>query len=129
MIGAGIAQRTIFEGPKTETAAISVKDEAPYILIDGAVLNQMPGTQTLRAQSEGDLFASYGRTADMEDWLADATYNHVSLGKNGKIETTLVEADTTAAPTPDGEASSDPAAGDAAAGDTAAGDAAAGDAA
>ncbi|MFD4957332.1 glycosyl transferase [Microbacterium sp. NPDC058389] len=124
MIGAGIAQRTIFEGPKTETAAISVEDEAPYILIDGAVLNQLPGTQTLRAQAEGDLFASYGRTADMEDWLADATYNHVSLGKNGKIETTLVEADTTAAPT-EGDTATDPAAGDAAAGDVAAGDAAA----
>jgi len=123
MIGAGIAQRTIFEGPKTETAAISVKDEAPYILIDGAVLNQMPGTQTLRAQAEGDLFASYGRTADMEDWLADATYNHVSLGKDGTVETTLVEADTTAAP-----AEGDAAAGDAAAGDVAPGDAA-GDAA
>ncbi|MGN6219174.1 MAG: glycosyl transferase [Microbacterium sp.] len=129
MIGAGIAQRTIFEGPKTETAAISVKDAAPYILIDGAVLNQMPGTQTLRAQSEGDLFASYGRTADMQDWLADATYNHVSLGKNGKIETTLVEADPTAAPAQGDDASGDPAAGDAAAGDAAAGDAAAGDAA
>jgi len=118
MIGAGIAQRTIFEGPKTETAAISVKDEAPYILIDGAVLNQMPGTQTLRAQAEGDLFASYGRTADMEDWLADAAYNHVSLGKDGKIETTLVEAETAAAPA-EGDAGSDDAATDPAAGDAA----------
>ena len=129
MIGAGIAQRTIFEGPKTETAAISVEDEAPYILIDGAVLNQMPGTQTLRAQAEGDLFASYGRTADMKDWLADATYDHVSLGKNGKIETTLVEADTTTAPAEGGATTGDATTGDAAAGDAAAGDAAAGDAA
>ncbi|MBW9092877.1 glycosyl transferase [Microbacterium jejuense] len=122
MIGAGIAQRTIFEGPKTETAAISVKDEAPYILIDGAVLNQMPGTQTLRAQAEGDLFASYGRTADMEDWLADATYNHVSLGKDGKIDTTLVEPEIEPAPSEgdagaadDAGAATDAAAGDAAA--------------
>ncbi|WP_345543537.1 glycosyl transferase [Microbacterium jejuense] len=104
MIGAGIAQRTIFEGPKTETAAISVEDDAPYMLIDGAVLNQMPGTQTLRAQADGDLFASYGRTSDMEDWLADATYNRVTVSKNGTIKTTLVEPETT-----DPAATTDPA--------------------
>ena len=39
---AGIAQRTVFQGPKTETASISVEEDAPYLLIDGAVLNQLP---------------------------------------------------------------------------------------
>ena len=90
MIGAGIAQRTVFQGPKTETAAISVDEEAPYLLIDGAVLNQLPGTQTLRAQGEGDIFASYGRTADMEAWLANSEYNHVTLSR-GEVETALVK--------------------------------------
>ena len=28
MIGAGIAQRTVFQGPKTETASISVEEDA-----------------------------------------------------------------------------------------------------
>lgn len=90
MIGAGLAQRTIFQGPKTETAAISVEEEAPFLLIDGAVLNQLPGTQTLRAQGEGEIFASYGRTADMQAWLADSEYNHVTLD-GSTVETTLVE--------------------------------------
>lgn len=90
MIGAGLAQRTIFQGPKTETAAISVEEEAPFLLIDGAVLNQLPGTQTLRAQGEGQIFASYGRTADMQAWLADSEYNHVTLD-GSTVETTLVE--------------------------------------
>src|SRR5690349_11478965 len=61
MIVAGIAQRTIFQGPSTETASISTKQEAPYLLIHGAVLNQLPGAQTLRAQADGDIFAAYGR--------------------------------------------------------------------
>ena len=78
MIGAGIAQRTIFQGPRTETTAISVEEETPYLLIDGAVLNQMPGTQTLRAQAEGDIFAAYGRTADMEAWLSDTDVQRMS---------------------------------------------------
>ena len=90
MIGAGLAQRTIFQGPKTETAAISVEEEAPFLLIDGAVLNQLPGTQTLRAQGDGEIFASYGRTADMQAWLADSEYNHVTLS-GGAVETTFVE--------------------------------------
>jgi hypothetical protein len=118
MIGAGIAQRTIFQGPRTETTAISVEEETPYLLIDGAVLNQMPGTQTLRAQAQGDLFASYGRTADMESWLADSTYTHVTLEAPGEVATVVVEPELDAvaddtAPTTDaaaGDATTDAAA-------------------
>ncbi len=126
MIGAGIAQRTVFQGPKTETTAISVEESAPYLLIDGAVLNQMAGTQTLRAQAKGDLFAAYGRTADVEAWLADTSYNHVTLDDQGQPSTELVK--PTAA-TPDDATTGDTAAGDAAEGDAAAGDAVADDAA
>ena len=106
MIGAGIAQRTIFQGPRTETTAISVEEETPYLLIDGAVLNQMPGTQTLRAQAEGELFASYGRTADMESWLSDTTYTHVTLAGDGELETAVVEpaVDAIAGATPEAPA-------------------------
>ena len=84
MIGAGIAQRTVFQGPKTETASISVEEDAPYLLIDGAVLNQLPGAQTLRAQGDGDIFAAYGRTADMEAWLSDTAYNEVYARRRGR---------------------------------------------
>ncbi|SFS06334.1 hypothetical protein SAMN04487846_2094 [Microbacterium sp. cf046] len=109
MIGAGIAQRTVFQGPKSETSDLSVSEEAPYLLIDGAVLNRLPGAQTLRAQGEGDIFAAYGRTADLKAWLADATYNEVSLGDDGEIVSDAVApatadddstADATATPTP-----------------------------
>jgi hypothetical protein len=102
MIGAGIAQRTIFQGPRTETTAISAEEQAPYLLVDGAVLNQMPGTQTLRAQADGDIFASYGRTADMEAWLSDTEYNHVTLSRGGDVVTELVE------PEPTGDAAAEP---------------------
>ncbi|WP_082561522.1 glycosyl transferase [Microbacterium sp. Root61] len=111
MIGAGIAQRTVFQGPKTETAAISVTEDAPYVMIDGAVLNKLPGAQTLRAQGEGTIFAAYGRTDDMTAWLAESDFTHVSLDKKGEIVTDEVA--PTAAPSP--EATADSAAGDAAA--------------
>ena len=47
MIIAGIAQRTVFQGPTTETASISIEEDAPYLLIDAAVLNQLPASQLL----------------------------------------------------------------------------------
>ncbi|MET0672492.1 MAG: glycosyl transferase [Microbacterium pygmaeum] len=91
MIGAGIAQRTVFQGPTTETADLSVSEDAPYLLIDGAVLNSVAGAQTLRAQGEGEIFAAYGRTADMKAWLSDTTYNEISLGSDGQIDSASVE--------------------------------------
>ncbi len=90
MIGAGIAQRTVFQGPKAETASISVEEDAPYLLIDAAVLNQLPASK-LRAQGEGDIFAAYGRTVDMEAWLSDTAYNAVDVDGKGEITTTMVE--------------------------------------
>ncbi len=91
MIGAGIAQRTVFQGPKTQTTSISIEDEAPYVLIEGDVLTSMPGAQTLRASGEGQIFAAYGRTADLEAWLSDSTYNVVTVDKNGTASATIVE--------------------------------------
>lgn len=98
MIGAGIAQRTVFQGPDADIAAISVDEEAPYLLIDGAVLNETAGAQTLRAQGDGEIFAAYGRTADMQAWLADTPYNVASLDESGEIVTELVEPEIEAQP-------------------------------
>ena len=105
MIGAGIAQRTVFQGPRTSTTELSVEGDAPYLLIDGAVLNALPGTQTLRAHGDGDIFAAYGRTADIKAWLSDTSYTQVTL--DGELpQSDLVEPEQTTAPT----ATPDPAA-------------------
>ncbi|WP_404433249.1 glycosyl transferase [Microbacterium lacus] len=91
LIGAGIAQRTIFQGPTTSTTQISVDSDAPYLMIDGAVLNTSEGTQTLRAQAEGDIFAAYGRTVDMKAWLADTSYTSVTAAADGDVRMRVVE--------------------------------------
>lgn len=107
LIAAGIAQRTIFQGPATQKVSVSVEEPAPYVLVDGDVLRENPGAQTLLVKGDGDIFAAYGRTADMEAWLADATYNHVTVGKSGTLDVDLVAAgasvdggDDTATPAP-----------------------------
>lgn len=103
LIGVGIAQRTVLMGPKTEQTAISVTDELPYTLIDGAVLNRLPGSQTLMARGDGEIFAAYGRTADMRAWLADADYNSVTLDGE-KIVVAAVEPEPSATEAPADEA-------------------------
>jgi hypothetical protein len=80
LIGAGIAQRTIFVGADTIETEISTSDGLPYTLVEGAVLTSMPGSQTLTASVDsGPVYASYGRTADVSAWLSDVSYTRVTL--------------------------------------------------
>lgn len=79
LIGAGIAQRTVFMGPSEVQMDISVDDGDPYVLVDSEVLRANDGLQTLLVRGEGDLFVAYGRTADMTAWLADTGYTQVTL--------------------------------------------------
>ena len=109
-IGAGIAQRTVFLGPETHQVSASTTGDAAYTLVDGAVLNSTPGAQTLMVRGEGTVFASYGRTADIEAWLSDATYNTITLTKSGDLKQGLVEATAPVAEVPADAATPDAAA-------------------
>ena len=107
LIGAGIAQRTLFLGPSSEELVLETSQPEPYTLIDSAVLRTQPGLQSLIIRGEGELFAAYGRTPDMEAWLADATYNSITLDEDGAPVTTVVEPE--AAEGADGDAGATPA--------------------
>ncbi|MDZ5144254.1 glycosyl transferase [Microbacterium testaceum] len=97
MIGAGIAQRTVFHGPSETSANVQTEGSTAFTLIDGAVLNSVPGAQTLRVQGDGAVFASYGRTADVKAWLADVAYTSVTLDDAGTVQTSEVEPTVTPA--------------------------------
>lgn len=92
MIGAGIAQRTVLQGPESESQSIEIDESVPYILIDGAVLNSHDGAQTLRARGDGTIFAAYGRTADMTAWLGKSDYVSVTVSDAGTIRSEVVTA-------------------------------------
>ncbi|CAN3702150.1 MULTISPECIES: hypothetical protein [unclassified Microbacterium] len=96
MIGAGIAQRTVFQGPSETTAAVQTEGTTPYTLIDGSVLTSTPGAQTLRVAGDGAVFVSYGRTSDMQAWLSDTRYTSVVPGGEGSLQTSVVEPTATA---------------------------------
>ena len=92
LIGAGIAQRTIFMGPSSEQTRVEVAEPAPFLLMDGDVLRSHPGAQTLLIRGDGDIYAAYGRTADMQAWLADSDYNHVTVGDDDELDVEHVAA-------------------------------------
>ncbi len=91
LIGTGIAQRTIFLGPKDVTAEVTVKTPQAYTVIDSAVLRAHPGEQTLVAHGDGTIFVAQARTADLQAWLSDTSYNRITLGKDGKTSAKVVE--------------------------------------
>ncbi|MEV4774689.1 glycosyl transferase [Microbacterium sp. LWH12-1.2] len=103
LIGAGIAQRTIFMGPSSQQMQVKIDEPAPFVLMDGDVLRARPGAQTLLIRGEGDIFAAYGRTADLKAWLADSDYNQVSLNDAGRPTVKAVAATTAAEEPADGE--------------------------
>lgn len=92
LIGAGIAQRTVFLGPKAEQTELSVTEPQRYTLIDGDVLRSHPGEQTVIARGSGTVFLAQARTADLEAWLADVEYNRVSIDEDGTISSTVIPA-------------------------------------
>ena len=75
LIGAGIAQKTIFAPPERVTESISVDSAAPVTIIDGATLNAFPRSQTVMVDGTETVFAAYGRTTDVMAWIGDANYN------------------------------------------------------
>ena len=84
LIGAGIAQRTIFMGPSEQRMELTVDEPTPYVLIDAEVLRAHTGLQTLLVRGKGDIFVAYGRTDDMKSWLSDTAYDSVELTKSDK---------------------------------------------
>ena len=91
----GVGQRTLWLGPNSHQEQFSVDASESYTLIDAGVLAYLPGSQTLIARGEGDIFAAYGRTSDMTAWLADTSYNHVVVEEvdgEKKIVSTVVDA-------------------------------------
>ena len=83
-IGLGIAQRTVLAGPDSFSTSVTT-GSAPITVVDGAVLNALPGTQSVTVSGEGDIFLAYGRTSDVLGWIAELPYNHVTL-KPGATE-------------------------------------------
>ncbi|WP_243064652.1 hypothetical protein [Humibacter sp. RRB41] len=114
LIGAGIAQRTIWIPASNVITATVVKGGAPFTVIDGSVLRARGGQQTLTVSGSAKPFVAYGRTADVLAWLGKEKYAKVTYDAatntltskvvKGKVSTPSGST-TTATPTPTPSAS------------------------
>ncbi|TXK17060.1 hypothetical protein [Homoserinibacter sp. GY 40078] len=71
--GLGVAQRTVLQGPDHITASVQLAGDAPFVILDGSVLNSHPGTQMVKIEGEGPLFMAYGRSDDITAWVGEAS--------------------------------------------------------
>ena len=84
MIAYGIAQHTVLAPADRLTSSVTTGADAPFTLIDGAVLNSNAGQQRLAVSGADTVFVAYGRTTDVVAWLGDQTYN--SVGYDAKTQ-------------------------------------------
>lgn len=88
LVAMGIAQRTIFLGPDSQTITVSAEEDSPYTVIDSNVFDALPEalpgeSGTLTIENDGPIFATYGRTADVLGWLSDQRFTHATADSGG----------------------------------------------
>ncbi len=101
MIGLGIAQHTFLAGPDRITAATSSTGDAAYAIVDGKTLNAHPGLQDTVVRGDGEVFAAYGPTTDVEAWVGSSPYTRIAMDDQGALTSQVVQPEaTTPTPTP-----------------------------
>ena len=95
-IGLGIAQKTVFALPDDVSAHIATDTSAPVTIIKGSTLNAHPRSQTITISGSETVFAAYGRTADVEGFIGDASYNEISFDpETGELVNKLTPGEAT----------------------------------
>jgi hypothetical protein len=101
MIGLGIAQHTFLAGPDRITAATSSAGGAAYTIVDGKTLNAHPGLQDTVVRGEGELFAAFAPSTDVDAWVGSSPYTRIGMDDEGALTSEVVEPEaTTPAPSP-----------------------------
>ncbi|MCS5718625.1 hypothetical protein N1027_10815 [Herbiconiux sp. CPCC 205763] len=98
LIGAGVAQRTVFLPPSTVVSSVTLDGDESYALIDSSALTAHAGKQTVVLSGSDTVFAAYGRTADVEAWLDGSEYASIGYdADSGELTSTTVAANPDAA--------------------------------
>ncbi len=97
----GIAQRTVWLGPDTYTESVQIQD-TPLAMVTGSALTGYPGKQSMRLAGADSKLVAYGRAADVEAWIGDTTYTHISRNEAGELTQSLIQGSEAVAPNPAG---------------------------
>ncbi|MDQ0892606.1 hypothetical protein QFZ26_000161 [Agromyces ramosus] len=101
MIGFGIAQRTVFLEPDRVSLSSEFDGEEDFIVLEPDALAAHPGKQTLTVSGSPEVFLSYGRSSDVQAWLADEPYTSVHYDADAETlvsEVVVAESEEPAAP-------------------------------
>lgn len=79
MIAFGIAQRTVFLEPASESLTATIEEGSRYAVIDSATLAAVPGSQTITVSGADTIFMAYGRTSDIQAWIGNDSYAAIGL--------------------------------------------------
>ncbi|WP_162893336.1 glycosyl transferase [Microbacterium halotolerans] len=95
LVAMGVAQRTVFLGPDSETIKVSSEEDLPFTVIDSDVFEALPEalpgeSGTLTISSDGPIFATYARTTDVLGWLGDQRFTHATAD-GGDIDVATAE--------------------------------------
>ncbi|HYI33955.1 MAG TPA: hypothetical protein VEX88_10885 [Glaciibacter sp.] len=77
MIMFGLAQRATLQESTTATLSTTVRDGAPYTVIESSALTANRGSQTLTVSGSDTIFLAYGRSMDVAAWLGDDPYTSI----------------------------------------------------
>lgn len=103
MIALGIAQRTVFLEPSSVSLSTTVAGSGAYTVIDEDALAAHEGAQTVSIRGSGNTFMAYGRTADIEAWLGDLSFNRVTFDEESNelvAKEVTIDPDDLAVPVP-----------------------------
>ncbi|MTE23695.1 glycosyl transferase [Microbacterium sp. ZXX196] len=88
LVGTGVAQLTVLKGPDSITSELAPADDAlAFTVVDSDVLGEHPGTPTITISTGADteVFVAYGRTADIDAWLSDTSFNRATLADESDV--------------------------------------------
>lgn len=91
LIVLGIGARTVWAPAPNIVAETTIPGHAAYAVIDGKVLDEHPGQQTLSVSGGKSQFVAYGRTADVLAWIGEQPYAKIGYNKaTGALHASVV---------------------------------------
>lgn len=92
LIGIGVAQRTVWLPPSSQTFSVPLDGAAKYVILPSGVLNARPGAQVVKVTGQGTVVAVYGRDAELVDWVGSDEYATVAFDTEDEALSSVTQA-------------------------------------
>lgn len=101
LLGAGIAQRTIFLAPDRVSVEAQYESRTPYTVLSPEVLAAHSGAVTITVSGPARATVAVGRLSDVTGWIGQTTYTQLDWdAQNRRVQPSLKRVAETASATP-----------------------------